>query len=31
MATFAEATWHYPDGPFVYGEFNVKEVTYNVQ
>jgi hypothetical protein len=27
---YGEAIWHYPDGPFTYGKFRVKEVTYNV-
>lgn len=30
LATYGEATWHYPDGEFVYGRFNVKSVEYNV-
>lgn len=30
LATYGEATWHYPDGVFVYGKFNVKSVEYNV-
>ncbi len=30
IMTYGEATWHYPDGKFVYGKFNLKEVEYNV-
>lgn len=30
LSTFAEAVWHYPEGPFTYGEFKLKDVTYNV-
>lgn len=30
LPTFAQAIWHYPDGPFVYGEFRLKEVAYNI-
>lgn len=26
---YAEAVWHRPDGPFVYGKFNVESVDYN--
>lgn len=25
----AEAIWHYPEGPFVYGEFQLKDIQYN--
>lgn len=25
-----QATWHYPEGPFVYGEFRVKKIEYNI-
>jgi len=28
--TYGETIWHYPDGEFVYGKFNLKEVEYNV-
>ena len=28
---YGEAVWHYPDGEFVYGEFYLKEIDYNVQ
>lgn len=30
LATHGEATWHYPEGEFVYGKFNLKSVVYNV-
>ncbi len=30
LATYGEATWHYPDGEFVYGKFELKEIEYNV-
>lgn len=30
LPTYGEATWHYPDGEFVYGRFNLKSVEYNV-
>lgn len=30
LPTYGEAIWHYPDGEFVYGKFNVKSVEYNV-
>lgn len=30
LATYGEATWHYPDGEFVYGRFSVKSIEYNV-
>lgn len=26
-----EAVWHYADGPFTYGKFNLEEIAYNVQ
>jgi membrane protein implicated in regulation of membrane protease activity len=29
LASYGEATWHYPDGPFVYGKFTLKKVVYN--
>lgn len=29
LATYGEAIWHYPDGPFVYGKLNVQEILYN--
>jgi hypothetical protein len=27
---YGEAVWHYPDGEFVYGEFNLTSIEYNV-
>ena len=30
IMTYGETIWHYPDGKFVYGKFNFKEVEYNV-
>ena len=30
IMTYGEAVWHYPDGKFIYGKFNLKEVQYNV-
>jgi len=27
---YGEAVWHFPDGEFVYGKFNLKSVEYNV-
>ncbi|MCJ7468621.1 MAG: hypothetical protein MUO53_18230 [Maribacter sp.] len=30
LATYGEAIWHYPDGEFVYGKFQVKSIEYNV-
>ncbi len=30
IMTHGDAIWHYPDGKFVYGKFNLKEVEYNV-
>jgi hypothetical protein len=27
---YGEAVWHYPDGAFVYGQFRLKDVMYNV-
>jgi hypothetical protein len=27
---YGEAVWHYPDGEFVYGKFNLKNIEYNV-
>jgi len=30
IMSYGEATWHYPDGKFVYGKFNLKEIEYNV-
>ncbi len=30
IMTYGEAIWHYPDGKFVYGKFNLKAIEYNV-
>ncbi len=30
LPTYGEAIWHYADGEFVYGKFNLKSVEYNV-
>lgn len=30
LGTYGEGIWHYPDGTFIYGQFNVKNVQYNV-
>lgn len=30
LPTYGEAIWHYPDGEFIYGKFNVKHIDYNV-
>ena len=30
VMTYGEAIWHYPDGKFVYGKFNLKEIEYNL-
>ena len=30
IMTYGETIWHYPDGKFTYGKFNLKEVEYNV-
>jgi len=30
LPSYGEATWHYPDGEFVYGKFEVVDITYNV-
>lgn len=30
LPTYGEAIWHYRDGDFVYGRFNVKSIEYNV-
>ena len=30
IMTYGETIWHYPDGKFVYGKFNLKEIEYNV-
>jgi len=31
LPTYGEAIWHYPDGEFVYGKFNLKSIEYNIQ
>ncbi len=31
LPAYGEAIWHYPDGQFVYGKFNVKSIQYNVE
>ncbi|NND34026.1 MAG: hypothetical protein HKN76_15665 [Saprospiraceae bacterium] len=30
LFTFGEAIWHYPDGDFTYGKFDIKSIEYNV-
>lgn len=30
LGSYGEGIWHYPEGQFVYGQFNVKNVQYNV-
>jgi len=30
LPSYGEAIWHYPEGEFVYGKFNVKSVEYNL-
>ncbi len=30
IMSYGEAVWHYPDGKFVYGKFNLQSVEYNV-
>lgn len=30
LPAYGEAIWHYPEGPFTYGKFRLKKVTYNV-
>lgn len=30
LPTYGEGIWHYPDGAFTYGQFNVKNIQYNV-
>jgi hypothetical protein len=30
IMTYGETVWHYPDGKFVYGKFNLKVIEYNV-
>lgn len=31
LPTYGETIWHYPDGLFTYGKFNLKELKYNVK
>lgn len=31
LPTYGEAIWHYPEGPFVYGKYTLKQITYNLQ
>ena len=30
LPSYGETTWHYPEGDFTYGKFNLKEINYNV-
>lgn len=30
IMTYGETIWHYPDGKFIYGKFNLTEIEYNV-
>jgi hypothetical protein len=30
LPSYGEAIWHYPDGAFTYGEFNIEQVHYNL-
>jgi len=30
IMSYGEAIWHYPDGKFTYGKFNLQSVEYNV-
>ncbi len=30
VSTYGEAIWHYPQGDFIYGTFNLKDIKYNV-
>jgi hypothetical protein len=30
LASYGEAIWHYPDGEFVYGKFQVTSIEYNI-
>ncbi len=30
VPSYGETIWHYPDGEFVYGKFNLKSIEYNV-
>ena len=31
MPTYGEAIWHYPEGVFVYGKFEIQSIRYNVK
>ncbi len=31
MPTYGEAIWHYPEGEFVYGKFDILSISYNVK
>jgi hypothetical protein len=31
IMTYGETIWHYPEGEFVYGKFNLKSIEYNVE
>lgn len=31
LPTYGEAIWHYPEGPFAYGKYTLKQITYNLQ
>jgi hypothetical protein len=31
LPSYGEAVWHYPDGAFTYGKFNLKDVQYNIK
>jgi hypothetical protein len=31
VPSYGEAIWHYPEGEFVYGKFNLKDIQYNIR
>jgi hypothetical protein len=31
VPSYGEAIWHYPEGEFVYGKFNLKDIQYNLK
>lgn len=31
VMSYGEAVWHYPDGEFVYGKFELQDIVYNVE
>ena len=31
LMSYGEAIWHYPEGNFIYGKFNLNDVRYNVK